>query len=417
MSDNSVAYHVREQRFLDAIALSEPDRVPILEPGTNAFPYHYSGYTMAEVVYDIEKAKSAIKKYLLDFDIDSGHTIGNCCEGQGLMLEKSRSKTNYWAGMPEAVIDENSIQQFIEFPLLEGHEYEHFVKDRTGTLLTRVLPRAYGVFEPLTKLNTDLLFLSAPNYGYLAGLFADPDFKSMADDLAELAQMSAEYSQQAGQLAAEVEEMGYPLMTGGAVIVSYDSISDFYRGTIGMSTDLYDYSDEVKQILDEHAKLVLAGLRARSNPNRLVFIPMHKGMDGFLSDEQYATYYWPYLMAMVNTIIDAGMIPYVYTEGPYTSRLAFLKQLPPGKCLVHFEGVDMALAKQELGDIACLTGNFEAHFLTYASKEQVIEKTKRLLDVVAPGGGYVFDFDGGLYNAIPENVAACFETIKEYGKY
>jgi len=411
-------YDQRVQRFLDAAALREPDRVPILEPGTNTFPYHYAGYSMAEVLYDLEKTKDAIRRYHRDFDLDSGHTFGAASEGQGPMYELSRTKTFYWSGMPGNVIGDNSIQQFIEFPLVESEEYDQLVKDRSQVLLTKALPRAYGLFEPLANLNLNSLFYPAFGYNGLVGAAAQPEFQQMVQGMAQLAALGMEYGQQAGAFAQEIESMGYPLMSPLIMLVSYDAISDFLRGTMGMSTDLYDFPEKVKFILDEHVSLAVdAVLHGPAFPNRFVFIPMHKGMDGFLSDAQYEEFYFPYLLRIVDAIISVGMIPYVYTEGRYTTRLPFLKQLPKGKCVVHFEDVDMAEAKRELGDVACLTGNYPAHLLTHASPTEVIDKAKRLLDVVMPGGGYIFDFDGGLYNAKPENVEALFATIKEYGKY
>ena len=35
----------------------------------------------------------------------------------------------------------------------------------------------------------------------------------------------------------------------------------------------------------------------------------------------------------------------------------------------------------------------------------------------APGGGYLFDFNGSLENCKPENLEAMFETLEKYGKY
>ncbi|MDR2956702.1 MAG: hypothetical protein LBU61_00785 [Coriobacteriales bacterium] len=417
MSDsNREGYQQREKRFLDAIALKEPDRVPILEPGTNTFPYHYCGYSMAEILYDLEKAKSAIKKYHIDFDIDSGHTIGAAQEGQGPILEKSKSSVYYWAGMPEGYIDANSIHQFIEFPLLEDDEVGLLLTDRTGALLNKILPRHSRILAPFAQLNADSLMYPGPGINALAIACAQPEFKAMFAELAELGEMVMEYGRQAGMLAAEIEELGYPLMSAGMSLVSFDSYSDFIRGTMGAGYDLYDNPAAVKSYLDEHVRIARGAIRGGAVPNRLLFIPMHKAMDGFMSDEHYAEFYWPYLLSLVETALDVGMVPYVYTEGPYYSRLKFLRQLPPG-CVVHFEGVDMATAKKELGDIACLSGNFPAHMLYYATKEQVAEEVKKLLDICMPGGGYIFDFDGGLYNYSPENVEACYETVKEYGKY
>jgi uroporphyrinogen-III decarboxylase len=111
------------------------------------------------------------------------------------------------------------------------------------------------------------------------------------------------------------------------------------------------------------------------------------------------------------------MIPYLFTEGKYTSRLKFLKQLPKGKTLVHFEQVDMGLAKKELEGIACVTGNFPAFMLINGTRQQVIDETKRQLDACAPGGGYIFSLDGSFVGGKRENVEALYETIKTYGKY
>ena len=42
---------------------------------------------------------------------------------------------------------------------------------------------------------------------------------------------------------------------------------------------------------------------------------------------------------------------------------------------------------------------------------------KRLLDTCMPGGGYLFDFNGSLENAKPENLDAVFEILEKEGKY
>ena len=51
------------------------------------------------------------------------------------------------------------------------------------------------------------------------------------------------------------------------------------------------------------------------------------------------------------------MTPYIYTEGPYSSRLEQLTDVPKGKVLYHFEKVDMKEAKRILGGTACIMGN------------------------------------------------------------
>jgi uroporphyrinogen-III decarboxylase len=97
--------------------------------------------------------------------------------------------------------------------------------------------------------------------------------------------------------------------------------------------------------------------------------------------------------------------------------MKYLKDLPKGKTVVHFEYIDIVNAKKELKDVACISGVYSAQLLTYGTKQQVIDEAKRLMDICAPGGGYIFDFDGGIYDCKRENLEALYDTIKTYGKY
>ena len=119
---------------------------------------------------------------------------------------------------------------------------------------------------------------------------------------------------------------------------------------------------------------------------------------------------------IINAIIDAGMVPYIYTEGKYNTRLECLKEVPKGKVIYHFEEVDMAEAKRVLGDTATISGGFPVYLLDYGTKEQVIDECKRLIDVCAPGGGFIFETSCGMDLAKRENVEAMVETVRTYGK-
>ena len=68
-------------------------------------------------------------------------------------------------------------------------------------------------------------------------------------------------------------------------------------------------------------------------------------MDGFMSDSQYERFYWKPLKKIILALIDMNVTPYIYTEGPYHTRLHHLTDVPIGKVFYHFEDVDMAEAK------------------------------------------------------------------------
>ena len=155
-----------------------------------------------------------------------------------------------------------------------------------------------------------------------------------------------------------------------------------------------------------------------SKNGKLVSMMLHKGIDGFMNDEQYEKYYWRHLKEEIETIVSCGMMPSIFAEGKYMSRLKYLKDVPVGKVYYYFETMDMAAVKKELGGIACIGGGFPSGLLSYASKERVADEVKRLLDICAPDGGYIFKLSAGLNGeAKPENVEIMFRTVKEYGKY
>jgi len=83
----------------------------------------------------------------------------------------------------------------------------------------------------------------------------------------------------------------------------------------------------------------------------------------------------------------------------------------------HFATMDMAKAKETLGDIACISGNLPSYLLLSGTPDEVRDYAKKLIDTCAPGGGYIMDTSIMLDQAKPENVKAMFEFTKEYGVY
>jgi len=416
--ENQKKYDEKVARVEAAIALKEPDRVPIT-PSADIFPILNAGYTVGEVIYDtsLQKMKNAVVKYLNDFDPDKTGGVGMVYAGEGPMLELEQPKNMRWAGMPGDIIDINSLQQHIEYPTLLDDEYDEFFSDRTGWTLRRQTPRNSGLLGPLT----DLLGGSMMSARGLAAKVSTPEFKAMLEDLWKLHELNQTYQAGVKDINDTTREMGYPNFSGGMAAVPFDSYSDFLRGTILSLQDLYDHEEEVEKYIEEAFEQTLHMIRMMgSNPaskGKHVFMALHKGMDGFMSDEHYRHFYWRHLQKIIETIIDVDMVPYIYTEGKYNSRLDCLTEVPVGKVFYHFETVDMALAKSKLKDIACISGGFSTNLRQFGTPEQVKDEVKRLLDICAPGGGFIFETTSALSHVKRENVEAMFETVKTYGKY
>jgi len=414
--ENKQKYDAKVKRVSDAIALKEPDRIPI-KPSPAIFPILDAGYTVAEVIYDesLEKYKDAITKYLLKYDPDAGIGTGNNYAGQGRIMELNAPKNMRWAGMPGDIIDKNSIQQYIEYPFLLDDEFDMFWNDRLNWLLTKAMPRSSTVTEPLANLR---LGHSHVGIGSMVAAFSSPEMREMIKRLWEIADANAEFRKKSVAFTKYVEDLGYPIFQGGGAAVPFDSYSDNLRGTINSLADLYERPEDVERYIDEAMEQTLAMIKASKGQRdgKHVFMALHKGMDGFMSDAHYERYYWRYLREIINAIIDAGQVPYIYTEGNYNTRLKFLTEVPKGKVFYHFETVDMIEAKRILGDTACISGGFPTQLMTFGTKEQVITEVKKIIDACAPGGGFIFETSFGLDYCKRENVDAMFETVREYGK-
>ena len=412
--ENQAKFDAKWKRIRDAVALKEPDMVPIT-PSPAIYPFLHAGYTMTEVIYDetMEKASNAMFKYLNDFDPDNGTTLGNYV-AEGRLMELQSPTNMAWSGMPGNPIGDNSIQQYIEFPILLDDEFDEYFNDYVTWRVHKELPRNSNLLKPLENFH-----LGFGTVG-LANAVSRPEMKEMIKTLWEIADGYKVLNAKKAAFNKQMEEMGYPIIRAAmGAGVPFDGYSDFLRGTLLSLADLYTNPDEVRRYIDSTFEQTIAGIKASKgrDDGTLVFMALHKGMDGFMSDEHYREYYWSHLQKIIEAIIEADKIPYIFTEGKYNSRLDCLTEVPVGKVFYHFEEVDMALAESKLGKIACIGGGFSPYLLNYGTKEQVVDECKRLLDICAPGGGFIFETAYGMDYAKDENVEAMFETVRTYGKY
>jgi len=337
--------------------------------------------------------------------------------GCGPMFELMKQKNMVWAGAPGATITDTSIHQFIEFPVLFEDDMEYFGRDYTGWLFDKGFPAISGLLEPLQSMGLSNLGPTM-EISALANAFSSPEMRKTIETLWKISDLKKENDAKVAGMSAALEEAGFPVLHQGFAMVPFDEYSDFYRGTIETMMDLFENPEVIETYCKARLEytLDLVRLQGQFLKGRWVFMPLHKGMDKFLSDEHYAKYYWHDLQLIIEEIIKQGMTPYIYTEGKYESRLEFLKDVPKGKVIYHFEECDMAKAKKVLGDTCCISGGFPVYLLDYGTKQQVIDECKRLIDSCAAGGGYIFETGHGFDISKPENVEAMIETVKTYGK-
>jgi uroporphyrinogen-III decarboxylase len=203
----------------------------------------------------------------------------------------------------------------------------------------------------------------------------------------------------------------------------FDHIGDNLRGQLGISLDMYRRPEKLLEAL--RAVTAKRLLRIRKSAENVVLgdspiigFPLHKGADGFMSDEQFRTFYWPQLREIVLALVNEGFVPELRTQGSYNSRLGAIQDLPRGSVLWHFYMTDIALAKQALGNSQCIVGSVPQSLLQVGTPDEVISYSRRLMSIAGQDGGFILCSPGALgKEASVENVKAMVRAAKEYGKY
>jgi uroporphyrinogen-III decarboxylase len=144
------------------------------------------------------------------------------------------------------------------------------------------------------------------------------------------------------------------------------------------------------------------------------FIPLHKGADGFMSQEQFRTFYWPSLRKLIIGLVNEGLVPQLFAEGAYNDRLEMISDVPKGKVVWWFDRTDMKKAKETVGKVACLAGNVPLDLLCAGTPDEVKVYCKELMDVAGVNGGFILSTGAGIQGSRKENVGAMVTFCKAY---
>ena len=404
-------YNERLQLIQDTIALKPTKRV-VNGVRVNYWPYLEYGVTLADSMRDYRRGNECFYRYHKEFDPD----VASMCSSNypSKVYEIAGLKTVRWPGDPKG-LDVNAPYQFIEFETMLEDEYDEFLGAPAQFTIEKFMPRTCDIFTPLSNLNW--LSMCTSITGSIDA-FTSPEMLKMYKKLEACAETLDDYRQCSAEARKTIMEMGYPFITGTASATAFDMLADSLRCTMGFFADLLIQPENVRKTLDRFVEIHIQNSIAQCKAigTQYAWVMLHKAFDNFISDESYRDFYWPYLQKWILSMIDNGLTPVVFTEGPYTGRLKYLADVPVGKVIYIFEEVDFKAAKRELGGIACMMGGFPNQSLMFDKPEQIRDKVKEILDIMAPGGGYMFGMSAGIDYAPRANMEALFEAVREYGK-
>ena len=315
--------------------------------------------------------------------------------------------------------DSNVGFQVLDEERMDPEEFLEYAEDPSGFYLRKILPRTFGKMDGLKYLDFSQAIWHEGMYACLP--FVMPEVKESLNAMTECGEKLAELVAADAKMYAELANKGFPCGADGVTSAPFDVFNDTLRGFINMSTDVYEYPDEVKVAVDAATKMQVRYLKNlfKQRPIKIIGFMLHNGFDKFMNKENFEEFYWPGLKACIDVCIENNVIPWVYVEDSYMTKLDIIERdVPAHKCIFTFTGSnDMEKVKERFAGKYCFKGGVKGTLLEYGSIEDVEKAVKHAIDVYAPGGGFILDCDVTVDTAKAENLRAFFETARNYMKH
>jgi uroporphyrinogen-III decarboxylase len=407
-------YRERVTLLRDAIQMKKPpQRVPVC-PSAGFFPIEYAGFTMYDAMYDYDVLIQAWKKFCHDFTLDAHSGPSTIVSGR--VLDILDYKLYRWPGHG---VDNDGEYQFVEGEYMKAEEYQDLIDDPTGFFMNVYFPRVFGALKPLEMMPILPAVNEIPIVPAAVRPFGASEMQSALKSLMEAGEEALRWTEVVRRISASIKEDGYPTFSGGFTKAPFDVIGDSLRGTKGVLLDMFRHPDELKEACERITPfMVKLGVDSCKASNHIMpTIPLHKGADGFMSDDQFREFYWPTLRKLIIGLVNEGLVPQLFAEGGYNQRLEVISDIPKGKAVWRFDRTDMAKAKATVGKVACIAGNVPTDLLCAGSPDEMRTYCKNLIEDAGKDGGFILSTGASIGGATAANVTAMIESSLEYGVY
>ena len=366
-----------------------PKRVPIRAALTLEFAIQYAGYDLARTLWDTAKIEAVYDRVCSDFPSD-------------LFPVRAQRFPSFYQILGARTFVMSS-SGFIQHPEVEGlsvDEYDAFIDSPFDCIVEKVLPRLYSELDA-PPVQRALVFAKA--------------MRARQDEMENLARLKAKMEAKYGYSKIPASE------SSAMTLTPYDFLADFLRGFKGISSDIRRRPEKVIAACEAVTPLLIKkGTPPVPDPvNGETFIPLH--MAPYMREKDFEKFYWPTFKKMVDALHEMGQGIELFVEHDWTRYLDYLLELP-ANTVMRFEYGDPKVIKQKLGHKHVLTGFYPLILLQTGTKEQCLDKARELLDILAPGGRYIFGCDKNPLTMdedglVAENYKAVLEFVRLHGDY
>lgn len=381
-------YQVKLSRIKDACALKQPDTVPVLMLN-GSWSLAYSKVKIQDVLYDPEKMHEAYLEFCKDIYTDG--ILSTAVNAPFQMYDALQPPYPMYKVTPDGYCFEH-YQADEEHGQMRIEEYSEFIKDMQSYTLNVLGPRRFPLLKEPYPANYEAL-----KKGY-SGIMTFMECMVTGPAFAK-------------------KRYGIPVLGNGFTAAPLDELFVGYRGIRGILTDIRRNPQNVLdacEVLEDHLKSSLQ----RFQPGEIAMMPLM--LAPYLNAKQFEKFYWPGLKRLIDLLVSKNARVFAMLEGDWMRFMDYFLDFPEATVTVQIEYGDLGELKKKYGKKIAIAGGMSLSTLKYSSKEECCDQIKKVIDVCAPGGGYIFTTDKSLsfQNDINvENYQAVVETVRKYGKY
>ncbi|KPU44271.1 uroporphyrinogen decarboxylase (URO-D) [Oxobacter pfennigii] len=385
MSDVKELQQERIGIFNDVHDNKVPKRVPVNLSLSFEATAQFAGIDIAAAQWKPSLASEAAEKVCQTLYSDSCPTGGSLRFPSFYEILKSQS----------FIMGSNGFIQHPEVVGMDPEDYDYLIENPYDCLLERVIPRQYKALN----LNDPISMAISLTKSYLA--------------------YQADMGEAMGNVIPLVQKYGYyPGNPGGFAEAPFDYLADQLRSFKGINMDIRRIPDKVAAACDALYPILLKkGMPSVITKYSRVTYPLH--MPTFMREKDFEKLWWPSFKRLCDTYASMGVGNQLWCEDNWTRYIDYLYELPTNTVLI-FEYGDMKQIKEKLGKKHIITGLFPLALLKAGTKQQCIDKAKEMLDILAPGGKYIFSLDKiviSINEREMENLSAVAEYVRDNGKY
>ncbi|KPU42442.1 uroporphyrinogen decarboxylase (URO-D) [Oxobacter pfennigii] len=364
-----------------------PERFPVMDGLGIEYMIQYAGKDLMTTQYSYTK-ELLTEVFEKAMELLRGDVFPMAFARNPIAMMFQQSRVN--------VMGSNGFIQHPETSNMDPEDYDEFIKNPYDFIVEKVSLRQNPGFDtdPITRsINFAKTLLATMDQGKV--------FSEVSDAMAE--------------------KYGFfttPPGVNGMQAVPFDFLADFQRGFTKIPLDIKRQPEKVLEALEALVPYCIwRGLNPVTSILGNNMIMTH--MATFLNTKDFEKFYWPTFLKICHICAERGQAMQIFAEHDWTRFIDHMADLPQGTRL-WMEYGDAQKFKDKLGKKMILSGFYPLTLLKNGTKEQCIDKAKELIDILAPGGNFIWRFDKStltLNDINPENYVAVMEYVLENSKY